>query len=161
MALIVVGLAYSDSNRTAEGGSVGSDCPPPDLKGNSRLRVPLESAQGVVYASAFGCAKSRSGRRVEYNFLQASPGRYLVNRVEYDFSSGEAFVGNDFRRTRQRTPASFDIEAGEIVYIGDFDLPSVPVETIYVSRREAEARTAFALRGGAPDRLRFRPLTPP
>jgi hypothetical protein len=157
MAMIVVGFSYYNPSRTA-GAVHGPDCPAPDSNGKSRLRIPIQSPYGAVHVESFSCPAYSSQPHARYSILQVLPGRHIVDRVEYDPTAVDAFARAGFETTRQRTRAAFTVEAGEIVYIGDFSLDSVRAETIFIRRRDSEARTAFARLGGTPGLLKFRPL---
>jgi hypothetical protein len=159
-ALVILGLAYTGSPT----GPLRNQCPFiggifEGMLGRENLEISaLDSAgrQSMLdryYVSKGVCSAMGADKAMHYNFLHLPEGRYGIF----------GFINQDGWRTlRFVNPASFEVKAQEVVYIGDFTLDSFSNAALARFERSVEgARAALAARNGPAEKMTVRIVSVP
>lgn len=175
-ALVIIGFSYlADPIKYRIGGDL---CPvTPRILGHDALAIDiaaLDEQPGIIeslgvpaiYASEGRCTQMTPTEPVGYNFLHLPPGRYAVRGLA---TIGRLTVNYQQLnyRLRFRNSPTFQVKAGDVVYLGDVvaysNKLSTPGTTNLADQAEFRATTKaaaaeLARRNGPIDKLRYIPL---
>ena len=108
--------------------------------------------------STFSVYAPHDYSEVAYSVLKLLPSRYVLYEVvrQVPFYNSVTFV------CYKPTAPTFEVEAGEIIYLGDIILESEgnygSLEIKQIARNDEAAREAIALRDGDPTKMQWRAL---